>query len=107
VRDGDGNVANTDLLGHRFCRARQTERGFSAADAEDFDVAPADAARPTGAKGFHGGFFCGEAASVTFVGRVELLAICSFGGRVDAFDERRWMAFDGRFDAINFGDVET
>src|SRR5271157_317019 len=72
-----------------------------------FYVLPGDAAIPTGANGFHGGFFGDEASGIPlcFVGLG--LAVADFGGREDPLKEAPPKALDGVRDARDFCDIDT
>jgi len=107
VRDAEGDVLHAELGGD-FCGFAGEGDGWAAGlFADDFKVEPADAAAPTGAERFHGGFLGGESAGVAFELVLEALAILDFVGREDPAEERLAAALNGRFDARNFSDIYT
>ncbi len=63
--------------------------------ADDFDVAPADAVIPSGAEGFHAGFFGGEAGGVTFEASGFGFAIEDFAFGEDAVEKTLTETLDG------------
>jgi polyphenol oxidase len=107
VGDAERDVFNAEAFGYVARLAVEFYGGATAALANDFDVDPADAAAPAGAEGFHCGFFCGEAPGVALVFIFEALAVFAFRGRVKAAENCFAVAFDGGFDAADFGDVDS
>lgn len=105
VRDAEGDAFHAEAGGD-FCGfASEGDGGAAALFADDFEIDPADAAAPAGAKRFHGRFFGGESAGVAFKLVLETLAIFDFVGRENAAQEGLTVALDGRFDARDFGDI--
>jgi YfiH family protein len=107
VRDADGNASDAESR-RDFCGfAGKRHRRSATLLADDFQVDPAHAAAPSSAERFHGRFLRGEAAGVAFELVLEALAIFNFVRREDAAEERLAVAFDGGFDARDFGDIHT
>jgi hypothetical protein len=107
VGDAEGDALHAELGGD-FCGfAGEGDGGAAALFADYFEIDPADAAAPSGAEGFHGCFFGGEAAGVTLEFILEALAIFDFVRREDAAEEWLAVTFDGSFDARNFGNIHT
>ena len=92
-----------DFLGD----AVELERGPSAAQVGNFEIAPADAALPTRADGLHAGFFGGKPGGISLVAIRLALYICDLGARVNALDEASAVALDGCADAIDFRQVDA
>lgn len=107
VGDAERDVFYAEALADFAGFAVEFYGGAAAFLADDFDVDPADAAAPSGAEGFHGGLFCGEAAGVAFVFIFEALAVFAFGGRVKAAEDCFAVALDGGFYALDFGEVDS
>ena len=107
VGDAEGDVFYTERVGDFAGFAVEFYGGAAAALADHFDVDPADAAAPAGAEGFHGGFFCCEAAGEAFVFVFETLAVFTLGGGVEAAEDGFAVALDGGFYAADFGDVDS
>ncbi len=105
--DADGDALHAELSSDFRGFAGEGDRGTAAFFADDFEIEPADASAPSGSERFHGRFLGGEAAGVTFKLVLEALAIFDFVGRVDAAEEKLAAALDGRFDALDFGDIHT
>jgi polyphenol oxidase len=107
VRDAEGDALDTEVRGD-FCGFASEGHGRAAGLlADDFEINPADAAAPSRAERFHSRFLGGETAGVAFESVLEALAILDFIGRVDAAEEGRAVALDGRLDARDFGQVHT
>src|SRR5579862_7899873 len=106
VGDGECDIFHAHFFREFGRLAAELQRGLAACGADDFDIAPADTVGPAGAEGFHRGFLGGEASGVTLKFVAMLLAVFHFGGRKEAFEERRAVARDGRLDAIDFSDVQ-
>ena len=107
VGDAEGDALHAELGGD-FCGfAGEGKGGAAARFADYFEIDPADAVAPSGAERFHGGFFGGEAAGVTFEFILEALAIFDFAGREDAAKEWLAVTFDGGLDARDFGNIDT
>jgi hypothetical protein len=107
VRDGEGNILHAEIVGDLASGSFQMQRGFAAWVACHFNVTPADSTAPTGPKRFHGGFFGSEAGGVTLELVSVALAVGYFAGSVDALEEWRAMARDGRLDAVDFCNVQA
>ena len=107
MRDADGDALHAEMCGDFCSFAGEGDGGAAALFADYFEIDPAHAAVPSGAERFHGCFFGGEAAGVTFEFILEALAICDFVGSEDAAEEWLAVTFDGGFDARDFGDIYT
>src|SRR5450759_2437787 len=62
---------------------------------------------PAGPERFHRGFLRGEAARKPLGAVAMLFAVGNFRRRENALDKCAAVAPDGRFDAVNFGDVQA
>ena len=107
VGDGEGNVLDSEAAGDLARRARQFQRGLAAWLADHFDIHPAHAMGPAGPERFRRGFLRGEAARKPLGAVAMLFAVGNFRRRENALDKCAAVAPDGRFDAVNFGDVQA
>ena len=93
--DGDGEfarvgerqreVTDAEAGGDGGGAAGEMKRGALAGEAQDFELAPGDAAADARAEGLGGCFFSGEAGGEAFGGGLLfVLAVGDFGGRVVA-----------------------
>src|SRR5208282_4393518 len=74
---------------------------------DDFDVAPADAPAPAGAKSLHARFLGGEAGGVAFKAAGLRLAIADFSFGENAAQEAFAVALNRCADARDFSDIDT
>src|SRR3984885_2661029 len=105
--DGKRNVFDADARRDFAGYASEAQRWLSAGEIRHFDIHPAYAARPARAKRFHCCFLHRESPGVTLVRIPVPLAVFDFKRGEKAIDESPAVALDGRFDPIDFRDVDA
>ncbi len=107
MRDRKHDVPYTHATGKLKRHARQAQRRLAAWLTRDFDIAPTNPMPPSRAERFHRRFFRRKPPRIAFVTILESLAVHGLFGGEQPLDERVAVAKYRRFDAVDFGDVQT
>ena|ERR1700722_660595 len=83
------------------------KRGATGGEVGYFEIAPADAASPTGSQGFHSSFLGGEPCGIAFIEIGFALGVCDFAIGEDTFLETAAVAGEGVFDPRNFAQIDS
>ena len=105
--EGKSHVTDSEFRCDFGGAAMKFKSGPAGRQVNDFEIAPRDAAGPTGAERLHAGFLGGEASRVTLRAVGLAVGVSDFIGREDAFKETPSVPRDGFFDARNFAQVNA
>ena len=103
----EGDVFRTEAGGNGGGLSVELNGWTLAFGTDNFDVAPADTAAPSGAESFHAGFFSGETGGVAFEASGFGFAVLDFTFGENAVEKTIAETLDGLADARNFGDIDT
>ncbi len=105
VGEGEGDPFDSEFLCY-FQRPSGEVHGWALARrAANFEFGPGEAVLDSSAKGLGCGFFCSEAGGEALGTVLLAMAVVDFGGRKNALQKARTVAFDGAGDALDLDHI--